>query len=121
MLKGLLGRACVTLVLVLNWAQVPAGLIAGEQPDTEWRSYAADKASTKYSPLDQINKKNVHKLEIAWRWQSLDYELQKEYRTLRASTIFEPTPLLVNGTLYTTTGQGQVVAITKPHTNLVEP
>ena len=36
----------------------------------EWRAYGSDKASTKYVPLDQINKDNVKDLRIAWRWNS---------------------------------------------------
>ena len=36
----------------------------------EWWAYGSDKASTKYIPLDQINKDNVKDLRIAWRWDS---------------------------------------------------
>src|SRR2546422_5857293 len=35
--------------------------------DTEWPSYAADLAGTRYRPLDQINAANFSDLEIAWR------------------------------------------------------
>ena len=34
----------------------------------EWRSYGADLSSTKYAPLDQINRGNVNTLQTAWRW-----------------------------------------------------
>ena len=37
--------------------------------DTEWRNYGGDLASTRYSPLDQINADNFSKLEIAWRFK----------------------------------------------------
>ena len=33
----------------------------------EWTMYGADLASTRYSPLDQINKDNFGKLQMAWR------------------------------------------------------
>ena len=33
----------------------------------EWRTYGADLASTRYSPLDQIDNANFSKLKIAWR------------------------------------------------------
>ena len=36
----------------------------------EWRYYGGDSATTKYSPLDQINRDSVNKLKIAWRWKS---------------------------------------------------
>ena len=33
----------------------------------EWRYYGGNKAFTRYSPLDQINRDNVKNLKIAWR------------------------------------------------------
>ena len=38
----------------------------------EWPFYSADNRSTKYSPLDQINKDNVAKLRVAWRRPQAD-------------------------------------------------
>src|SRR5260370_41435741 len=35
--------------------------------NSEWRAYAGEPGSTKYSPLDQINKDNAKTLRIAWR------------------------------------------------------
>ena len=39
-------------------------------PAGEWRAYNGDYASTRYSPLDQINKTTVKNLKVVWR-QSL--------------------------------------------------
>ncbi len=50
------------------------------------------------------------KLKIAWSWDSPDLPLQKENRTL-GSFAFEPTPLAVGNTLYTSTSLAQVAAI----------
>jgi glucose dehydrogenase len=36
-------------------------------PGTEWRTYGSNFASHRYSPLDQINRDNFNRLEIAWR------------------------------------------------------
>ena len=36
----------------------------------EWRAYAGEPGSTKYSPLDQINKENAKTLRIAWRFKT---------------------------------------------------
>ena len=41
----------------------------------EWTHYSGNAASHKYSPLDQINRDNVGKLAIAWRWASPDNAL----------------------------------------------
>jgi quinoprotein glucose dehydrogenase len=76
----------------------------------EWRFYGGDNGSTKYSPLDQINRDNASRLKIAWTWDSPDLLLQKENRAL-GSFAYETTPLMVNGTLYTSTSLSQAAAI----------
>ena len=68
----------------------------------EWRSYAADLFSTKYSPLDQINAGNVSRLRIAWRWKSNNFGPRNEGN-------METTPLMIGGRLYFTAGQRRVV------------
>src|SRR5215510_13543761 len=47
----------------------PQGLHAGTA-NGEWRSYAGDLASSRYAPLDQINRDNFTKLEVAWRFKT---------------------------------------------------
>ena len=37
---------------------------------TEWPTYAADLAGSRYRPLDQINAANFSKLEVAWRFKT---------------------------------------------------
>jgi quinoprotein glucose dehydrogenase len=76
----------------------------------EWRYYGGDSGSTKYSPLDQINKENAGKLKIAWTWDSPDLPLQKDNRMLSAFA-YEGTPLMIAGRLYTSTSLSQVAAI----------
>ena len=41
----------------------------GDKPGAmvEWKTYGGDLASLRYSPLDQINKDNFSKLQVAWR------------------------------------------------------
>jgi quinoprotein glucose dehydrogenase len=65
--------------------------------DTEWPSYAADLAGTRYRPLDQINASNFNDLEIAWRIKTDNFGNRPEYK-------LEGTPLMVNGVLYATAG-----------------
>lgn len=69
--------------------------------DGEWRHYGADKGSTKYSALSQIDAGNVADLEIAWRWSSAATE--GEIQKARGGD-FKTTPLMVGGRLYFTTG-----------------
>jgi quinoprotein glucose dehydrogenase len=103
----LYGSLICLLILVVTSASIEAQQGAKKG---EWRFYGGDNGSTKYSPLDQINQENVAQLRIAWTWDSPDLLLQKENRALRAFA-FETTPIMVNGTLYTSTSLSQMAAI----------
>jgi quinoprotein glucose dehydrogenase len=92
------------VALVLPGLSVPLPAQAQTMPnkaapdtDTEWRNYAADLASTRYAPLDQINAGNFDHLEVAWRFPSVMLGSRPEYT-------WEATPLVIKGRLYTTAG-----------------
>src|ERR1043166_1111694 len=70
--------------------------------DTEWPSNAADLASSRYRPLDQINASNFNKLEVAWRFKTDSLGNRPEYK-------LEGTPLMVNGVVYATAGTRRAV------------
>jgi quinoprotein glucose dehydrogenase len=71
----------------------------------DWRFYGGDAGSTKYSPLDQINRDNVKDLRIAWRWRTENFGARPDFN-------LESTPLMVDGVLYATAGaRRNVVAI----------
>jgi quinoprotein glucose dehydrogenase len=74
------------------WAQTAAA-----PRETDWTHYANDLASTRYSPLEQINASNFNQLELAWRFStnSLGPRLDADYQS---------TPLVVKGRIYTTAG-----------------
>src|SRR5947199_1628116 len=80
----------IGLIPAVAWAQ-------NHPKDTEWPSYAADTAGTRYRPLDQINATNFSDLEIAWRIKTDNFGNRPEYK-------LEGTPLMVNGVLYATGG-----------------
>lgn len=96
-------------ILLTNSAAAQTGV-----QDGQWRCYAGDAGSTKYAALDIIHKENLKKLKIAWRWRSPDNDIRAKnllkYFDL-IPFIHEPTPLFVNGTLYTSTSFSQVAAI----------
>lgn len=85
-------------------------LCAADARVGEWPAYAGDAKSTKYSPLDLINRDNVKRLRIAWRWQSPDNEDKKRNPKLHFN-LFECTPLMLDGVLYAATNLNRVVAI----------
>jgi quinoprotein glucose dehydrogenase len=72
----------------------------------EWRYYAGDLASTKYSPLDQINRSNVSRLRIAWRRPQIGADFAAQYPAMRLSNNYRSTPLMINGVLYMTNAVG---------------
>ncbi len=76
--------------------------------DVEWQHYGADRFSTRYSPADQITAENVAALEIAWRWNVDDADDEVQGKRSRSLV---PTPLMINGVLYLTTGLNMVVAL----------
>ena len=104
-------RSVRTLRVVLALAAFVAGgavSVAGQSD--EWRAYAADAASTKYAPLDQIDARTVHDLEIVWRQSTIPDET-RHGNTLRPPAASQNTPLMARGRLYVSTGLGMVAAL----------
>ena len=76
----------------------------------EWRHYAGDGGSMKYSPLAEITRENVGRLQVAWRWSSPDNPIVKANPQSRPGG-YQDTPLMANGVLYTVTSLGMFAAI----------
>jgi quinoprotein glucose dehydrogenase len=78
----------------------------------EWRTYGADLASTRYSSLDQIDRRNFSKLKIAWRLETTEFGP-------RPDTLYSATSLFVGNVLYTTAGTARTVVALNPETGAV--
>src|SRR6186997_17179 len=63
----------------------------------EWRAYGGDVGHTRYAPLDQINASNFSTLAVAWRFKT-------DHLGPRPEFMFESTPVMANGVLYSTAG-----------------
>ena len=100
----------VLLIVSVAVSMAAPALWAQESADGEWHSWGGDSAFTRYSSLDQISRDNVTNLRVAWRWSSVDRELQESNPLWRAGRN-EDTPLMVNGTVYTVTGLGLIAAL----------
>ena len=100
------------LVAVVALAVVIATM-AGRAADKnrDWPSYAGDKGSTKYSPLDQIDKESIKNLKIAWRRSGMPEELRDLYPNTLGPANYQHTPLMVDGLLYMSTAVGAVTAL----------
>ena len=70
--RGTISAGLSMIVLAAAVATAQQGAAGGQ-----WRSYSGDLGSTKYAPLDQINKENVGRLQIAWRRPAVDSSLVK--------------------------------------------
>ena len=68
--------------------------------DANWICVGGDLGCMRYSPLDQITRRNVGQLEVAWT-----------YRTGEADKTIECTPIVVEGVMYVTTNHLRVVAL----------
>jgi glucose dehydrogenase len=76
----------------------PAGTgRAAAKPYTTWQAYAGGAHSSQYSALDQINKKNVTRLQVAWSYP------------IAGNSIFNP--VIVDGVMYIPAGGGALAAI----------
>ncbi len=82
---------------------------------SDWPSYGADKASSKYVPFEQISAANIDQLDLAWTWLSPDnataLENQRQQNFRATPGAFKVTPIAIDGVLYTSTSFGRVVAM----------
>lgn len=72
----------------------------------EWTAYGHDGFGSRFSPLTQITRENVGRLEVAWTYRTgeVDEKTQQPAK-------LEATPLMVEGTLYLSTPFGRVMAL----------
>jgi glucose dehydrogenase len=105
-LKGLM---IMSVCALCGFAVAPQAAAQWHPKDTEWPTYAADLAGTRYRPLDQINASNFSDLEVAWTLKTDNFGNRPEYK-------LEGTPLMVNGVLYATAGSRRAVIAVDPAT-----
>jgi quinoprotein glucose dehydrogenase len=94
--------------VLLGTALIALALQATRPHDGEWPFYGYDAGGTRYSPLIQITRDNVSKLAVAWTFHTGDIADGKNGDPRSG---FETTPLVVDGTLYLTTGFNRVIAL----------
>ena len=95
--------ACLALLIAMPGVPSPPAAAQDGAPGGEWPSYGGDLGHTRYAALDQIDAGNFSDLELAWRFRTENLGPGPEY-------IFQATPLMVDGVLYTTAGTRRAVA-----------
>ena len=96
------------IVVVLSLGAVLSH--ADEHENYDWAHYGNDPGHSKYAPLEQINKNNVHELQVHWNWASIDNQSVVE-RPQFVPSGFKATPITKNGVLYVSTPLGHIAAI----------
>ncbi|AYN30340.1 glucose/quinate/shikimate family membrane-bound PQQ-dependent dehydrogenase [Buttiauxella sp. 3AFRM03] len=117
-----LGSVLAITVVVLAWAvfndpqEINGTLSADAQapvaassaiPDADWPAYGRNQEGQRYSPLKQINDKNVGQLKEAWTFQTGDVKRPTDPGEITN----EVTPIKVRDTLYLCTAHQQLFAL----------
>jgi glucose dehydrogenase len=76
----------------------------------EWSYFGGSKRMDRYSPLVQINRSNVDRLQIVWTRPGLDSSITQQFPDLVPSTYLRGTPIMVDGVLYASDAVGLVEA-----------
>ncbi len=74
-------------------------LIPAHGEGADWPVYLGGKERNLYSPLEQINRENISKLEVAWTYETGD------------SAEYQANNLIIQGVLYTPTQTRKVIAL----------
>ena len=81
---------------------------AGANENSDWRAYGRTALGDRHSPLTQIDKGNLSRLSVAWRYHTGENELGREgLRPARLSA----TPLVIAGRMYFSTALGKIIAL----------
>jgi quinoprotein glucose dehydrogenase len=94
------------LVIAAIVATGAPGRTQGARQD--WPVYGGDAGAGRYSPLTDINRRNVGTLQVAWTWKPAEGPL-KEFGTQPGT--FQNTPLMIDDVLYVSTPYNRVVAL----------
>ena len=89
-----------TKLSIFALASALTGWIVEAQDPADWPAYGRDPGGSKYSPLDQINTKNVAKLALAWT-----------YHTGDPGGTWEDTPIVIGNVMYFATQKNRVIAL----------
>ena len=102
-------RRTPALVLCLAVSLLTPPRCLARPASSEWRFYGGDQAGTRYSPLRQINRSNVGRLQRAWVYRTGELDLGLPSASFKAS--FSTTPLVIEGVMYLTTPSSRVIAL----------
>lgn len=77
----------------------------------DWRSYGRDSGGSRFSPLDQVTRRNVGRLRRVWTYHTGEFGGPAAAGPARDTPGFQSTPLAVDGALYLSTPSSRVIAL----------
>jgi PQQ-dependent dehydrogenase (methanol/ethanol family) len=95
------------VLIVLLLSALP--LFAQKSVSTQdWPNVGRDQGGNRHSPLTQINRSNVSKLELAWTFDTEDWS---DGSNLPSRSAFEATPLVIDGVMYIPSPMSRLFAL----------
>lgn len=80
-------NVATVVILLVGWVVIVSPVRAqSAQQGRDWPVYGGDPGGMKYSPLTQINRGNVHELELAWTWETGEQPIPVARRPFRGRT-----------------------------------
>ena len=95
----------VLIVLLLSTSPVFAQKSVSNE---DWPNVGRDQGGNRHSPLTQINRSNVSKLEVAWTFDTEDWS---DGSNLPSRSAFEATPLVIDGVMYIPSPMSRLFAL----------
>jgi len=89
-------------------AAVADTALSGAGGPSSWTAVGGDNRGQKYAPLADIDRRNVSRLKLAWRYDSGDFS---KGTSEHGATALQVTPLMVESTLYFCTPYNRVIAL----------
>lgn len=102
MVEDQIFKATGIAVLVLSIPSVFAQVRTAPKGYTEWKAYHGGPENIHYSNLNQINRDNVHKLAVAWTFDTGD--------SFKGSEL-QCNPVIANGMVYATSPKGRLFGL----------
>ena len=96
---------------LLAFAGVVSLSFVASESLAQWEHAGATEGGIKYSTLDQINVRNVSRLEVAWTYRTGHHERAAQSGGATRPQVFQVTPILVDGALIGCTARGDVFAL----------
>lgn len=89
----------LTLLLILPLFSSPAAFAQEQKQHASWREYGGANDAAQYSSLKQVNRSNVTKLQVAWKYATGD------------SNKYFFNPLVIDGTMFVLAKNNSIVAL----------